>query len=655
MLTLRPWIAAACLTLVAGCRTPTEAAPPQEQDLWYSIGDGQQAYGHMQVLVRRLDDGGSEYVVRSLVQLELFEARNEVRTSITALVGPDLSLRHLESESEQTSGRTLIRVRATPDGLAVEREQDGTMQASTVASEAGLPVVPDVAVGEWLHRLVVAPATQPGFTRRVRILSSEAGASQDTEVRLLAVDSRGSTWALDHGQEWQETTLRLDGHGIMVEQTVSIPPLRITRASREQALAIDYRVMPDRELLVFAFDRQLPPTRRLERIDVKLTWQDIPPAEFELEDARQRLLSLEEVAGRCTAVVRLEREAGSAADAALPLPREEFAATLASDDFLLPDDERIAATAAEIVGGETSARAAATKICQWVSDHIRPAMIAETLTGPQVLERRTGKCSEYTTLFGSLARAAGIPTRVVLGQRRFAGARGDTWGGHMWNEVFVGQWIPVDASANEVGGSLDLIKFVHSDTVLGTQPLRWKLTRSLAVSIADVELRPAADDAAGSGLQGTTYTSAEHGFQVRLPDATWALEDTKATGALVLRLRPADPDLGDAAMFHVTAFSCPKGVAPKTILDARLQQQRKALDDVEVLRDEDAGIAGAASHRLTFGGVRKNRAATPLRVSEVLLVHGETGVLVNLIANAGLHEEYAAVLERIVATVSFLQ
>ncbi len=660
MLTRRSCIAVVCLTFVAGCLAAKEAAPaspaaPPERDLWYAIGDGGQPHGNMHIQVRRLEDGGTEYVIQLLLLLELLGERQELRSSSTAVVEPDLSLRHLESESEQMSGRTRLRVRATKDGHTLEREQDGATHTQTFTSADGLPVISAVALGDWLHRLLVASGPEPGLTRRVRLLVAETGEPEEATARLLAHDAEGSTWAIDVGGEWQQTTVRLDADGILIEQSASTPPLHVTRASREQAVAIDYHVMPDRELLVFPFDREIPPARRLERIDVKLSWQDIPPAEFELEDARQRLLSLEDDAGRYAAVVRLERAAEGTGDATRPLPREPFEATLASCDFILPEDERIAAAAAEIVGAETSALAATTKICKWVSDSIRPMMIAETLSGPQVLERRVGKCTEYATLFASLARAAGIPTRVVLGQRRFAGEQGDTWGGHMWNEAFVGDWIPVDASVNEVGGSLDLIKLIHSDTVAGTQPLRWKLTRSLEISIADVELRPAAEDAVPTGLQATIYTDAEHGFQVELPDATWTLEDSKAAGALVLRLRPPDPDLGDAAMFHVTAFALPKGVAPKLILTSRLDQQRKALEEVEVLRNEDAGVAGVASHRITFGGVPRHENAPPLRISEVLLVHGETGVLVNLIATVELHEEFSAVLERIVATVAFLE
>jgi hypothetical protein len=115
-------------------------------------------------------------------------------------------------------------------------------------------------------------------------------------------------------------------------------------------------------------------------------------------------------------------------------------------------------------------------------------MIAETLSGPEVLQSKQGKCSEYTTLFASLARSLGIPTRVVFGERMVGGH----WVGHVWCEVYAGRWITVDANAGEVGGSMALLKFGHSDTVLGNQPLRWALTESLDISIDGFKMRPRA-------------------------------------------------------------------------------------------------------------------------------------------------------------------
>lgn len=662
MLASRCRIAVAWLTIVLGCVIATQAASagaPPERDIWYSIRDGDQPYGSMHVVVRRLDDGAAEYVVQSLLKVEFFGSRQEFKSSATAIVNPDLSLRRMDSESEQSSGRTRIRGRVTDEGWAVEHEQEGKTYESTFVLDDEIAAVSSLALGDWLHRLVSEAdqgVAETALTRRLRIIAAESGEPQEATVRLISHDARGSAWSIDFEQEWRQTTLRLDADGVMTEQTVMTPPMRITRASPHEAAQVDYRVIPDRELLIFPFDRELPPTRRLERIDVRLTWRDIDPEEFNIEDSRQRLVSIEEREGGHVALVRLQRPAEGGPDATLPLPREQFESTLASSDFILPEDERIAATVAEIVGEETSARAAATAICQWVSDYIQPAMIAETLSGPQVLERRTGKCSEYSTLFASLARAAGIPTRLALGERRFAGADGDTWGGHMWNEVYVGQWIPIDASVNEVGGSLDLLKFIHSDTVLGTQPLRWKLTRSLTVSIADVELIPEAPgEAIEPGLRGTTYSSAEHRFRFSIPDETWTVEETKAAGAQVLRLRPADADLGDSAMIHVTAFSLPKGVSPKVVLDARLRHQRSSLNEVEVFVDEAVEINGVAGHRLRFGGTPKAERGVPMRVTEVLLIHGESAVLINLISTIEHHEKFGEAIKGIASSLTFIE
>jgi len=56
----------------------------------------------------------------------------------------------------------------------------------------------------------------------------------------------------------------------------------------------------------------------------------------------------------------------------------------------------------------------------------------------QVLRTRTGVCRHYSYLFAALARAAGIPTRTVVG---IAG------GAHEWNEVYVnGKWLAVDVT-----------------------------------------------------------------------------------------------------------------------------------------------------------------------------------------------------------------
>ena len=657
--------AALCLILILvgiAVARPARADGPAERDVWYSITDGEQRYGYLHTVVRRLDDGNVEYAVASRMMIEFLGTRQEFETSGRAVVSPDLTPARMEADAAQMTGRTNVRGHAAEGGFVIEKRPEGGSHGETLRLEDASSIVFNVALGDWLHRTlskVDAPSKphDAPVAHRVRVLDAKSGDLRDMTARLLERDAEGSRWSVETDEPWATMTVRLDGEGVMIEQIMAAPPVRVERASKEISERIDYRVTPDRELLMFPLDRELPPTRRLRRLDVSLTWTGIPPDEFELEDSRQKLKSIAAEGDRHTAIVSPTRPGDALPDITLPAPKDEFESTLAHDDFITPDDERIAALAREIVGEETSALAAAKAICRRVSEHIEPAMIAETLSGAQALERRSGKCTEYSTLFASLARAAGLPTRVALGQRRFAGANGEYWGGHMWNEVFVGEWIPVDASANEVGGSLDLLKFIHSDTVEGTQPLRWKLTESLEVAIADVELAASAT-ALVTGLQAGTYTNAEYGFRFQLPDAAWTVEEQSAPGALVLRLRPPPLDaatLGDSMTLHVTAFNVPAGVPAKTIIDARIPHHRSGLDPFEILIDEATQTGGTSGHRLRFQGTPRGvEGGVPTRVTEVVLVDGETGALLNLIATHELHDAHLQTFEGILATFQFL-
>ncbi len=648
----------ACVLLIAffaGSGAP--ASPPAERDLWYSITDGELRFGSMNLTVRQLDDGHFEYHVTSQLKFELLGTPQEA-TSVTRLVvSPDLSPLHLESHSTTLSGETRLQGRATENGFIIEFEDRAQQRISELVFDDETWIQFDLTMADWLHReaknVAAAPAGEALTTRTVQLISAANGAVSETVIQLIEHGATGSTWTLETDSGPGSTTVRVGADGLLIEQSRHLPPMHMVRSSPEEARDIVYRRIPDRELLFFSIGRELPLMRRMQSMDVLLTWNSIPIEEFELEDSRQKIESMTEEEGRFAATVRLWRPNEDHPDTALPLPAEKFEASLAETDFITSADERIVRIARDLVGNEPSAYRAVTAICRWVSEYIEPTMIAETLSGSEVLERRTGKCSEYTTLFASIARAAGIPTRVALGVRRFNGS----WGGHMWNEVFVGEWIPVDASANEVGGSLALLKFIHTDTVMATQPLRWKLTESLEISITDFELLPGAErGGAETGLLGGVYTNAEHGFVLQLPDEQWRIEETPQPGVLLVRLRPPGLE-GDSVMIHLTAFEIPAGLAPKMLTDGRVSQQRAALDDFEMLLDEAVEIAGATGHRTRFGGVPKQGGGgggAPLRVTEVLWISGESGTLLNMIATEELHEKYLATFEGLLSAFRYM-
>ncbi|NLP44752.1 MAG: transglutaminase domain-containing protein [Peptococcaceae bacterium] len=80
-------------------------------------------------------------------------------------------------------------------------------------------------------------------------------------------------------------------------------------------------------------------------------------------------------------------------------------------------------------------------------------------TALDVLKSKKGTCRDYSFVFASLARAAGIPTRVIYGDALNTAT--GTYEKHAWNESFVnGKWVKIDTTWD--AGYISNKKFVAS-------------------------------------------------------------------------------------------------------------------------------------------------------------------------------------------------
>lgn len=257
-------------------------------------------------------------------------------------------------------------------------------------------------------------------------------------------------------------------------------------------------------------------------------------------------------------------------------------------------------------------------------------MIAETLSGPEVLHLKEGKCSEYSTLFASLARSVGIPTRIVLGERMTAGG----WVGHMWNEAYVGEWVTVDATANEVGNSRSLLKFVASDTVNGTQAVRFGLADSLEIEIVNVEKEiSAVAEKWTTGIDGLAYTSVDFNCRLKAKQENWKLVD-KSKGTPTIQFETPDKDV----LIHFVAFGKPLGISPKFLLDTRKARFAVTYNEFKVLKNEAFPVKNAMGHMLVFERVESDGEKRKMKTTEHVWVHNKSGYLLNLIAEEEKHD-----------------
>lgn len=193
-------------------------------------------------------------------------------------------------------------------------------------------------------------------------------------------------------------------------------------------------------------NRRLPDPRRLGYLRVLL--EGIDPSGFEIEGGRQRLqgATLEIVKEDMISLPKLS----------IPFGGDAFADFLEATPFIQSDDERIQRLAREIVGGERGAAAAARLLMGWVYGNLEKRPTVSLPSALEVLEDRAGDCNEHATLMAALARAAGLPARLVVG----VVYTGDGFYYHAWNEVWVGDWVSLDPAMSQFPADATHVKFI---------------------------------------------------------------------------------------------------------------------------------------------------------------------------------------------------
>jgi transglutaminase-like putative cysteine protease len=121
------------------------------------------------------------------------------------------------------------------------------------------------------------------------------------------------------------------------------------------------------------------------------------------------------------------------------------------DEYLEPtvslqsDDPEIRTRARSIAGRGADAATAARLLLEWVFRSLEKRATASFPNARQVLDNLRGDCNEHAVLYAAMARSLGLPCRVAVGlvymDRAFYY--------HAWNEVWLGEWVPVDATFGE--------------------------------------------------------------------------------------------------------------------------------------------------------------------------------------------------------------
>ena len=420
---------------------------PQEH--WYNLTLMNAKIGYMHTVTEGTEYQG-EQTARNKTDIVMnFKALGtDVTVEITRVeyIGPDLMPHYFlstsnESGLKQIEGRIVegtAHVKTTLNGETTESEipvpSDTVSEFTGVAS---LLTQKELKIGDKrTFHMFVFDLLKPVKTE-IEILGKEPFTYQSEEKQVYVLNQTMDMMNGITAKLWIDT----DGINYRTEMPLMGLSMVTTKTDKETAIGgieevdvvLKTRILPSGKL-------PTPKAKHLEA-EVKLPTGSI--AEVVMSTPRQKLKANTTHAGKLSIQVPL-----IVAEDCLDLPIQNVESDfLAASAYIQANHPDIQAKAEEILENEVNSWRAAEKLCRWVyasiNDKKMSGGFASSLTALQSL---SGDCTEHTVLFIALARAAGIPARICSG---IVFAK-DAFYYHFWPEVYVGEWVQMDPTLDQV-------------------------------------------------------------------------------------------------------------------------------------------------------------------------------------------------------------
>ncbi len=185
------------------------------------------------------------------------------------------------------------------------------------------------------------------------------------------------------------------------------------------------------------------------------------------QDHRQKILETELLPNgfyRATLEVKTEPETIANPSS---WPKEQDKKYLEDSAEVQSRHPMIRALARELAADTQNDWQVAQDINRWVYLNLEKELV-DTVTALDALYERRGECQSHTYLFTAVARAAGIPTRIVNGLVYSKEYEGFLY--HAWPEVYVGEWRALDPTFGQ-----NVVDATHIKLTEGTREGMFRL------------------------------------------------------------------------------------------------------------------------------------------------------------------------------------
>ncbi len=411
-----------------------------------------------------------EHVIRSKAALRFrfLGLDKSIRLHSEDRVGPDLGLRSFVYDYRMDGHDLRITGRVDGPRLITEVETGGARERRE--HRLAGPVYPASAINLLPLHYGLAVGRRRAFTVYDGETRQLAAVTQEVLAREPAPAFKRPAYRIRTTMYGQEVTTWLSPEGLPLRESslggALIAGLE-TEAEAKESLA-SAALNKHEGLLEFSqvpTDTPIPRPRAARRLRLALAGAD--PGALPPSDARQRC-------ARRDVEIACDIGPAAARGALAPGERERY---LTPSLAAPAGDPRIAGLAREIAA-DRSGRAAVGALVDWIRHNIGRAAV-DAFTALDVLRTRQAECQGHSFLYAALARAQGLPTRVVNGL-----VYSEEHGAflfHTWTETWLdGQWLAVDPTFGQIGVDATHLKLLEGENPAELMPLLGYLGRTRA-------------------------------------------------------------------------------------------------------------------------------------------------------------------------------
>ena len=427
---------------------------------WMGVYVGESKVGYLSLRIDPAEfDGIKGYKIASAVHTRLTVLGVELTQEVTTVILADPNYNPVYEEFAMSSGGKTTTVTAKFTKTAVEC----VVSAGSGSSKKSIPIPAGVSlVGDAMFAaLDKVPEVGKQYdmsyfnplTLAIEDLKVKAERREKIKVGGKAYDAFVLSNATPMGSMtiWQEPA----GEVVKVEAMMGISMVRETREQATSGLGGTVEDFAVRTRV--KTDKPIKSPREAKSLDVILVGLDDP--KMAISDGRQKATRVKGKPDSVRFKVTAAKFDGRKS-VALPVRKGGFDEYLAPTPYVDSDAADVRKQAESVVGDAKRAYSACSKIRAWIYSNLKVrADIGITRSASGVLESKVGVCRDYATLLAAMARAVGVPSKVVSGIVYL----NDGFYYHAWVECWVGDWIPFDATMPDDFVDATHIKLAEGD------------------------------------------------------------------------------------------------------------------------------------------------------------------------------------------------